>query len=421
MEGNKTKGWQKAVRSVRRMYYLLNNYRIKAKDPDFREFGLLEYAKVRPEEVGDLKRLRYIEQLDLAQKGYINTDLKKLLSHFGEKERLTIKDHTIVPIGNLKVLENGSPFCLVQLGYGPVDKTFFMAGRNHENIPLWKAFDSSRLSDFLSAVHPVIENTLQFRHTFFKEDVAQYSKENKDAICEFYNGTVVFSFRSNPYFKASILSPTEEVLSDAKKFVGKTFRLSLSKNENSLMTLTEATDRYFVFQSFLKSAPEPESIYFDRQEFKRRFLDSGITPIAHLKHNLRLGVRNGMLQIGKLDESEGKGKLRWESFENRMASNTFSALEKYYLSKEVITKKNFLVEKNAIVLRSSTNTAQLKKHYGTGQWHFAESNNPAKELQFKPIDEKTLKNIHDHYGQSKDFNRAIARIKKNINEQTIQL
>ncbi|KKL82133.1 hypothetical protein LCGC14_1987790, partial [marine sediment metagenome] len=309
MEGNKTKGWQKAVRSVRRLYHLMNNYRIKAKDPDFREFSLLEYAEVRPEEVGDLERLRYIEQLDLAQKGYINTDLKNLLSHFGEKERLIKKDHTIVPIGNLKVLENGSPLCLVQLGYEPVDKTFFMAGRNHENIPLWKPFDSSRLGDFLSAVHPAMENALQFGHTFFKEDVSQCSKEDKDTICEFYNGTVLFSFLTNPNFRASILSPTEEVPTDAKKFVGKTFRLPLSKNENSLMTLTEATDRYFVFQSFLKSAPGPESIYFDRQEFKRRFLDSGITLIAHLKHDLRLGVRSGMLQIGKLDGSEGKGKL----------------------------------------------------------------------------------------------------------------
>ncbi|HEA22813.1 hypothetical protein LCGC14_0676300 [marine sediment metagenome] len=421
MEGNKRKVWQKGVRSIRRLYHSLNNYRIKANNPDFREFSFLEYAEVRPEEVGDLERLRYIKKLDLAQKGYINTDLKKLLSHFGEKERLMRKDHTIIPIANLKVFENQTPLCLIQLGYEAVGKTFFMAGRNHENIPLWKSFNSLRLREYLSAVHPVMENALQLKHTFFEMDVSQCSKEDKDAICKFYNETVVFSFRTNPYFKASVLTPKEEILLDAKKFVGETFRLSISKNESSLMTLTEATERYFVFQSFLKSAPEPESIYFDRPEFKERFLDSGITLIAHLKHNLRLGVRNGILQIGKLDGSESKDMLRWESFENRIASSMFSAKEKYYLSNEVITKKNFLVEKDAVLLKSGIKTAQLKKHYGTGQWHFAESNNPSQELRFKPIDKKALKNIQDHYGHCKNFNKAIARIKKYTNQQTIQL
>ena len=185
------------------------------------------------------------------------------------------------------------------------------------------------------------------------------------------------------------------------------------------MTLTEATDHYFVFQSFLKSAPEPESLYFDKKEFKERFLDSGITLIARLEHNLQLGLQNGILQVGKLEEVNGTSHLQWESFENRLDSKSITAIEKYYLSNEVISKKNFLVEKDTIVLQSKTNKAQLKKHYGTGKWRFAESQEHTKELHFRPVDENVLKHIQDNYGQSKNFNTAVARMKINTNEQTL--
>jgi len=421
MEKNKTKGWRKMIYSVRRLYHSLNNYRSKAKNLDFRDFSFLEYAKVQPEDIKDLKRLNYIKQLDLAKNGYINSDLKKLLTYFREKERLMRKDHTILPIGNFKVLENDNILGLVQLGFDQIDKTFFMASRNHENIPLWKPFDDSRFGKYLSNIHPVSQNALQFQHSFFEMDISQCSQESKATINKFYNSTVQFSFQSNPYFKAAILSPREEVLSDAKKFVGKTFRLALSKNESHLMTLTEATDHYFVFQSFLKSAPEPESLYFNKKEFKERFLDSGITLIARLKHNLQLGVQNGILQIGKLDQLNGTEHLQWESFENRIDSNSLSAIEKYYLSNEVISKKNFLVEKDAIVLQSKTKEAQLKKHYGTGKWHFAESQEHTKELHFRPVDENVLKHIQDNYGESKNFNTVVARMKINTNEQTMKI
>lgn len=421
MEKNKTRGWQKTIRAVRRLYYSLNNYRSKSTNLDFRDFSFLEYAKVQPEDIKDFKRLNYVKQLDLAQKGYINTDLKKLLKYFGEKERLMQKDHTILPVGNLKVLENDSLLGMVQLGFDQTNKTFFMASGNHENIPLWKPFDDSRLAKYLSEMHPVSQNALQFQHTFFEMDVSQCSQESKEAINKFYNNTVQLSFQSNSYFKSAILAPGEEMLSDAKKFVGKTFRLALSKNENHLMTLTEATDHYFVFQSFLESAPEPESLYFNKKEFKESFLDSGITLIARLKHNLHLGIQNGILQIGKRDEVNGIGHLQWESFENRIGSNSLSAIEKYYLSNEVISKKDFLVEKDTIVLQSKTKKAQLKKHYGTGKWRFAEIQKDTKELHFRPVDENVLKHIEADYGQSKNFNTAVARMKIYTHEQTPKL
>ena len=421
MEGTKITGWQKTLRSARRLYHSLNNYGTKAKNADFREFGSLEYAKVLPEEVNDLKRLNYIKKLDLAQKGYINKDLKALLGYFREKERLMQQDHKVLPIGSLKVLENENLLGLVQLGFESVNQTFFMASRNHGNIPLWKPFDGAGLEHYLSALHPVCENTLRFKHTFFETDVSEYTKENRIVIDKFYNETVLKSFRGNPYFKTSVLSPTEDLLSDPKKMMGKPFRLELSKNEHSIMTLTEATDRYFVFQSFLRTAPKPESIYFNKQEFKERFLDSGIVLMARLKHGLQLGVQNGTLQIGKLNVENGKSQLRWASYETRMHSNTLSAIEKYYLSKEIITKKNFLIEKDAIVLRSDTKQAHLKKHYASGRWHFAEVGKNQEALNFRPIDDSVLKHIQNNYGQSRNLSSVIAQMKINTNEQTLKL
>src|SRR5690606_210587 len=151
----------------------------------------------------------------------------------------------------------------------------------------------SRLGNYLSGMRPVLQTALPFHHTFFALAVSQCSRETKEAISKFYNTTIRFSFQCNPYSQSAILSSRKAMLSDAQTFVGKTFRLAISNNENQLMTLTEATDHYFVFQSYLNTAPKPEFLYFNKQEFKERFLDSGISLVAKLKHNLRLGVQNG--------------------------------------------------------------------------------------------------------------------------------
>ncbi|GMN05488.1 hypothetical protein MTsPCn5_08760 [Croceitalea sp. MTPC5] len=421
MEKNSIKRWQKVLRSARRLYHSVNNYRMSAKDPDFRDFSLLEYDKVTPEEVNDAKRLGFMKQLQLAKRGYVDKNLKLQLVAAKRKERFIEQDHKIVPFGNLRVMEGEKLVAMMQLGFDTLNETFCVAYRNHENIPLWKPYDTVRLERYFGALHPEMGNKLKLSHIFFDIGALKVGQDYKLAICRVYNDAVRQTFHSNTYFQNSISSPKEDLLVNPKNYFGQQFYLSLSQGKETIMTLTEATDLYFVFQSFMETAPKQESIYFEKQEFKKRFLDSGIIVLAHLKHGLRLGVQNGTLQIGKHDGANGKGRLRWENFESRMQSGSLSAIEKYYISKEVISKKNFLVETDAISLKSDTNEASLKKHYGTGKWHFLEGKHHRSAMNSRPVDDSVLEHINRTYSRSTNFQTALAKLQKNQTIQTAQV
>ena len=421
MENNKTKGWRKVVLTFKRIYHSLNNYRFMNENPDFKEFGLLEYGKVLPEDITDLKRLTYVKHLELAQKGQISKELTSRLKYLKEKEHFISNDHKIVPVGIVKVMEEENNLTEVQFGYDRDNKTFYMASSSHENIPLWKLHDHERVQKHFASQHPQSGKALRFEHMFLEKKIHQTPKKGLEKISEFYNEVVQQSFHSNTYFKNSVLIPNEGLMTKPAAYLNRQFHLRLSDDNDTIMTLTEATDRYFVFQSYLKSAPNPESLYFDKQEFKERFLDSAITVLASLKHDLCLGVQNGVLQIGKYEKGNGKAKLRWDSFENVIVSKSISRIVKFYLSTEVIGKKNFFEEKSAIELQSNGKEARLKKHYGTGQWYFSELQENQKEDKFKPIDGTVLQYINSTYSQSKNFQIAVAQVHKNKDAERLQV
>ena len=421
MENNKTKGWLKAVLTFKRIYYSLNNYRVMNKNPDFKEFGLLEYGKVVPEDIQDLKRLTYVKHLEMARKGQISKELTSRLKYLKEKEHFVSNDHKIVPVGIVKVMEGENNLTEVQFGYDIENRTFNMASNSHENIPLWKLYDPERVQKHFAYQHPQAGKELRLEHMFLEKEIHQTPKKDWEKISEFYNEVVQQSFHSSTYFKNSILIPDEGLMTKSAAYMNRQFHLRLSDDNATIMTLTEATDRYFVFQSYLKSAPNPESLYFDKQEFKERFLDSAITVLANLKHDLCLGVQNGVLQIGKYEKGHGKAKLRWDSFTNRIASKSISRIETFYVSTEVIGKKNFFEEKSAIVLQSNGKEACLKKHYGTGQWYFSEVQDNQKEDKFKPIDSRILQYINSTYSQSKNYQLAVAQVHKNNDAERVQI
>lgn len=417
---NKTPIWRSTARLLRRVYHTVNNYRNTFKDVDFRAFSTLEYPKVISEEVKDLKRLEYIKKLDLAKNGYIDGNLKNLLAQGKEKERLVRNDHKIVTIGNFQVLENDTLLCLIKFGFQPNTQTFFMANNTHDNIPLWKKYDVLGLRESVSVLHPSKNSTLKFEHSFYGTDNSQDERKDNGSIATFYNNAVQLAFHSNLGFKASILLPNEEVVSDPIRYVGKQFDLSEPEGGYSIMTLTEATERYLVFQSFLEMAPKAESFYFSIQEFKERFLDSKIELIAILKHGLKLGVLKGSLYISRNKRTDANMKLPWEAYEKRMQSSELSAKEKLYLSKEVIIKKNFVIEKDAVVLKNNGRKAYLKKHYGTGQWRFAEAQKNQDNLNFRPVDQSMLGYIRNHY-TPRNLGITFEQIRKATKEQTLKI
>lgn len=422
MEHTNTKSWIKSIRLFRRLYHSLNNFRAKTKDRDFKEFSLLEYASIQPEDIKDLKRLRYIEKLQLAEKGYINQDLKKLLTYLKERDRVIHQGHNIIPIGNITVKEGDNPISSVQIGFLLASETFAMATYNHGNIPLWQSYDPKKLMQHISSLHPSSSEDLRLEHFFCGQNVLNGTKVNTSAIHNFYNIMIQDIFQCNAYFKTGIITPNKNLISKPKKYLQRQFHLPLITGEQPwIMTLTEVTERYFVFESFLNAAPKPEAFYFSCQEFKERFLDNNIDIIARLKYDLLLGIDKGMLHIGQRDLTTLPERVRWQSLNKCMRSNSLSPRDKFYISTEVISSKDFLIERSAILLKGNNKEAYLKIHYGTGQWYFAEIERNGAEPDYRPLDESTLQVIYRDYALSKNFSTLVTKLEDKPNEQIMRL
>ncbi len=80
-----------------------------------------------------------------------------------------------------------------------------------------------------------------------------------------------------------------------------------------------------------------------------------------------------------------------------------------------------MVEKDAIVLNDSMQTAYLKKHYATGEWHYAEVGKHKEELDFRPVDQKVLQHIQEKYTESENFKKVFRKMRNHTNEQTLKI
>ncbi|PKA97779.1 hypothetical protein B0O79_1448 [Flavobacteriaceae bacterium MAR_2009_75] len=398
----KKKNIRSSFRKANSIVHTLMNLYDKAADTDFREFEIMEYGD--SESVTDLKRLNYLKKLQLAQNGYIEVDLKKKLAQQREKQRLLDLNAKIMPIGTLKIMDGEVLRAQLQIGYNREQQTFNVAYNNHENIPKWKVLDLIELVQFTSRIHPNETDNLRLEHSYSGNEITglQKTADSKQVYLT-YNQCVSHVFQGNKYLIKSVLEPTESVLEHPKIYIGKQFRLHFQDKPVSIATLSEANSHYLSFQSFLKIAPKPETRYFTIGEFKQLFLDSQIELIAHLKFDLKLGVKDGVLHIGRNLEDPTLSATQWVRYDSIIKTSELPMKVKYYLCKEVIMKKNFFVEKDAIHLQSQSKRGFLKKHYKSGKWHFAETKKDSDELHFRPITQEVSKYIRQQYSESKNF------------------
>ena len=163
------------------------------------------------------------------------------------------------------------------------------------------------------------------------------------------------------------------------------------------MRLTEANDNYLVFQPFLDALPTSDTFHFTHDDIKQLHFDTHIEKISKLKHDLVLGVKDGELFIG-IKEANSKHALHWYSFKEALSNKDLPSKVKYYLSKEVIDRKNFHLEKGSIELKNGNLSGYLKRHYGTNEWHYAQSyNGNSNDLSFRPIWDTFDNYIHQNF------------------------
>lgn len=403
------------VQKLRKIYAQLKVFKSKMVNEDFRQFRTLEYGKVEPEEVTDIQRLKYLRNLNLAEKGYINTDVAKLIDYYQKREELIKLDIEILPVGHIKFKEEGIFKSMIHLGFSEKLNGFKVAYNGHDNILIWKPLDESKLTRIISQLHPKKGNTIQFEHSFFHNDIKKTFPKNWESVAKKYNEIIHKSFKSNKYFENGIIKLNLDILKNLSENEGQTFLFPLPYRGHQIFKLTEANDQYLVFQSFLETTPTPNTFYFSHDDIKKICLDAKIQTMAKLKHNLLLGVENGQLFIGTKHDKANQS-IVWNTFKDTLVNPEFSSIIKHYLAKEVISKKNFLIEDGAIELKHEKLIGHLKKHFKTNQWHYADCMEGEKNLNFKPIGN----NIENYIKRAFPSNTNLDRIMGMINKDAIK-
>lgn len=397
----------KLVKRIRKFYAQLRNFGSTISNKEFREFKTLEYGNVRPEDLNDVERLKYLRNLDLAQTGYINSNLSKLIDYHKMKDQLIKTDMEVFRVGHIKIKEAENLISTIHFGFSDKIKGFKIASSKHENILKWKPLNLLELDQKISRLHPSSENALNFDHSFFYEDVKKTFADNLENIVQVYANIVNSSFNSNKYFENGVKPLNPNILENPSEHIGKSFTFPVAYRGHQILRLTEGNDNYLVFQPFLEVLPASNTFHFTHDDIRQLHFESHIEKISKLKYDVVLGVKDGELFIGKNDNSSNQA-LKWYSFKDALDSKDFPSTVKYYLSKEVIDRKNFHLEKGAIELTNGGLTGYLKRHYGTNQWHFAQSyNGNSKDLSFRPIWDNFKSYIIQNFENDQNKNLAL--------------
>jgi len=104
-------------RSLIKLFYKVRNLVSRFLDPSFNTFQKFEYKVDPTDDLNDLKKLRYVRNLKLADSGFINTALKEQLARLKSKDLLFQKDRTITPVGRITILEGDTALMSILLGY----------------------------------------------------------------------------------------------------------------------------------------------------------------------------------------------------------------------------------------------------------------------------------------------------------------
>jgi len=397
--------WHRARKLMARLW----NLKERLLNRDFRDFATLEYERVRPEDIRDIKRLKYHRNLDMAKTGHSDTSIDGLISYHRKKEGLVRLDQVVVAMGNIKVRENGDLLASIRFGYDRHRKAPVMALRDHDNIPMWRPLDWPELLGRLSSLHPKATDGLEFGHSFFARDIQRAFPSDLESISKMYDLIIGKSFRSNKYFGKGVLPLDAGVLEHPMEHLHRPILFPASIKGQEIPKLTEANAHYLVFQPFLKTSSA--ILHLTREEIQEMLQSERVDQIAKLRFGLVLGIREGQLYIGKRNGEKTQG-MDWTTFREVMESPVYSAKVKYYLAKKIVKEKDFVIEKGAILLESGGRTAYLKRHYMDGRWHYAETLQNYQELNFRPVNGPVMGHLRTHFTDSENLQTALDAIEE---------
>jgi hypothetical protein len=378
------------------LFYKVRNLVSRFLDPDFGTFRKFEY-KVNPtDELHDLKKLRYVRNLELAESGFINTAIKQQLKRLKNKDLLFQKDRTITPIGRITFLEGDTAVMSILLGYCKSENKNYLSYNKVHNCPVWHNNDDSQYLKLVERIYPSESDKLLMKHRYFHKDVAYLDTAIQEKSLEFFNAALQTMYSRNKFLQNGIQKIAPPTYSMEQLSHGLPLRIEDGKN--GLFVPTTIQKDYVILVPYLAVSNDENRVYFSAEEFRSLLGEKSVIPFAETKMGLSLGTFNDKLFIKKTAvESYGDALNQWTSLDDFLASNNVSKLLKYRVVNDVVKKKDFFVRTDEIAVHGAKTVITLHRHYGSGKTFYGlmENGHKPKLAAFRPI--ASLKEPYPHY------------------------
>lgn len=379
-----------------KLFYKVRNLVSRFLDPSFNTFKRFEYKVSPTDDLNDLKKLRYVRNLELADSGFINTALKEQLARLKSKDLLFQKDRTIIPVGRITILEGDTALMSILLGYCKSESKKYLSYNKVNNCPVWYANDNSEYVKLVERIYPSKSNKLFMKHRYFHKDVAYLDKTIQKKSLAFFNTALQTMYLQNKFLQngiQSIAPPT-----DITEQLSRGLPIRIEDGKNGLFVPTTILKDYVILAPYLAVSNDRNRVYFSTEEFRTLLGERSITPFAETKIGLSLGTFNDKLFLKATAGENYEGTLKqWTALDDFLNSKNVSKLLKYRIVNDVIKKKGFFVMTDKIPIHGTKTVLALKKHYGSGKTFYAliKNGHGPKLEAYRPI--TSLKDDYPHY------------------------
>src|SRR6056297_33484 len=375
------------------LFYKVRNLVSRFLDPDFRVFQKFEYKVDPTDELNDLKKLRYVRNLELAESGFINTAIKQKLTHLKNKDLLFQKDRTITPIGRITILEANTTLRSILLGYCKSENKNYLSYNKVHNCPVWHTNDETQYLELVQQIYPSFSDKLLMKHRYFHKDVVYLDTVIQKKLLEFFNAALQTMYSQNKFFQNAIQQITPPT--DSLEQLSQGMPLRIEDGNNGLFVPTTIHKDYVILVPYLSVSDDQNRVYFSTEEFRSLLAEKSITPFAETKIGLSLGMFNDKLFLKATDVKNYVSPLKqWTSLDHFLASKSASKLLKYAVVNDVLKKKDFFVKSDEISVRGTKTVITLIEHHGSGNTFYALMKNGQKP---KLKEYRPMTSLKEHY------------------------
>ncbi|WP_209403839.1 hypothetical protein [Pseudozobellia sp. WGM2] len=387
------------IRSSIKLFHRVKNLVSQFLDPDFNTFKDFGFKAVPTDQLNDLRKLRYVRDLKLAESGFVNTALKEQLALLKSRDRLFQKDRNIVPVGRISVHENENKLMTLLLGFNRVENRTYMSYTHVNNCPVWHNYAIPLLKEKVQHLYPSRSDHLFIKHRYFQRDVDHLDIQTKNRLLHLFNDTLRNIYSYNRHLQNGIRPMVPPVGKLPK--LSKTSPIQIEQGLEGLFVPATQGKNVVTLVPYLKVANEKNRRYLSVREFRSLLERKSITHLAETKYGVSLGIHGNRLYLKAANSAVGSDALKeWTLLDEFLESKNAPKRLKYEVVKNLIEKKDFLIHLDEIPLRQTNDTLLLKEHYGSGKTFFALSKNDKKpELkEYRPI--AGLKNRYPEYYHS---------------------